>query len=109
AVTPYGEWHARELELMMEYAGLSELEAIQAATKNTSLVLGLEGEIGEVAPGMLADLLVVNGNPAEDIRVLQDRRNLEVVIKDGRVVEFDETRLVSRPFDRAIVYSTADL
>jgi imidazolonepropionase-like amidohydrolase len=109
SVTPYGEWHARELELMMEYAGLSELEAIQAATKNNALVLGLEGEIGEVAPGKLADLLVVSGNPAEDIRVLQDKRNIEVVIKDGEIVEFDETRLVPRPFDRAIVYSTADL
>jgi imidazolonepropionase-like amidohydrolase len=109
AVTPYGEWHARELELMMEYAGLSELEVIEAATKNNALVLGLEDQVGEVAPGMLADLLVVDGNPARDIRVLQDRRNLDVIIKDGRIVEFDDRSLVPRPFDRAIVYSTSDL
>ena len=109
AVTPYGEWHARELELMMEYAGLSELEAIQAATKNNALVLGLDGQVGEVAPGMLADLLVVAGDPARDIRVLQDKRNLEVIIKDGAIVKFDDRSLIPRPFDRAIVYSTADL
>jgi RNase P/RNase MRP subunit p29 len=109
AVTPYGEWHARELELMMEYAGLSELEAIQAATKNNALVLGLEGQVGEIAPGMLADLLVLSRDPTQDIRALQDKRNLEVIIKDGKVVEFDDRSLVPRPFDRAMVYSTGDL
>jgi imidazolonepropionase-like amidohydrolase len=109
AVTPYGEWHARELELMMEYAGMSEVEVIQAATKNNALVLGLEGEVGEVAPGMLADLLVVDGDPARDIRVLQEKRNLAAIIKDGAVVEFDDRSLIARPFDRAIVYSTGDL
>jgi imidazolonepropionase-like amidohydrolase len=109
AVTPYGEWHARELELMMEYAGLSELEVIQAATKNNALVLGLEGEVGEVAAGRLADLLVVNGDPSRDIRILQDKRNLDVIIKDGEIAQFDDRSLVARPFDRAIVYSTGDL
>ena len=58
---------------------------------------------------MLADLLVVAGDPARDIRVLQDKRNLEVIIKDGTIVKFDDRSLVPRPFDRAIVYSTADL
>lgn len=109
AVTPYGEWHARELELMMEYAGLTEIEVIQAATKNNALVLGLEGDVGEVAPGMLADLLVVDGDPARDIRVLQDKGNLHTIIKDGLIVEFDDRSQVARPFDRAMVYSTGDL
>ena len=51
AVTPYGEWHARELELLMEYAGLSAQEALQAGTVNAARTVGLEGQVGEVRPG----------------------------------------------------------
>jgi imidazolonepropionase-like amidohydrolase len=89
AVTPYGEWHARELELLMDYAGLSSLEAISAATSNAAFVLGLEGRVGVVAEGMIADLLVVDGDPVADIRVLQDRDRL-IVIADGKVQTFED-------------------
>ena len=51
----------------------------------------------------------MSGNPADNIRVLQDRRNIEVVIKDGAIVKFDEAKRIARPFDRAIIYSTGDL
>jgi imidazolonepropionase-like amidohydrolase len=89
AMTPYGEWHAKELELLMKYAGMSELEAIQAATYNAGLTLNLEGEVGAVAEGMLADLLVVDGDPSEDITVLQDRSRIEQIILDGEPIEID--------------------
>ena len=89
AMTPYGEWHAKELELLMKYGGLSELEAISAATYNAGLVLNLEGEVGAVTPGMLADLLVVDGDPSEDVTVLQDRTRIEMIILDGELVEID--------------------
>ncbi|HLI00573.1 MAG TPA: amidohydrolase family protein [Acidimicrobiales bacterium] len=87
-VTPYGEWHARELQLLVEYAGLSPLEAITAGTKAAAPMAGLEGEAGELAPGMLADLIVVHGDPVADIGVLTDKRNIETVVLGGRVVEF---------------------
>ncbi len=74
SVTPYGEWHARELELLMTYAGLSSLEAIQAGTQNGATMLDLEGKVGVVAEGMIADMIVVDGDPVEDINVLQDRQ-----------------------------------
>jgi imidazolonepropionase-like amidohydrolase len=110
SVTPYGEWHARELELLATYAGLSPLEAIQAATQNGAGMLGLEGRVGVVAPGMLADLIVVNGDPARDLRVLQDKRRIEAVIKDGRRVIFDEAAVARRwPHERGITYSVSDL
>ena len=64
AMTPYGEWHAKEIELLMDYAGLSPVEAIAAATYNNGRTLNLEGQVGAVAPGMLADLLVVAGDPS---------------------------------------------
>jgi len=48
-----------------------------------------EGSIGVVAEGALADLLVVDGDPTTDIRVLADRRNLRQVVSRGRVVDLD--------------------
>lgn len=110
SVAPYGEWHARELELLMTYAGLSSLEAIQAGTQHGALMLGLDGEVGVIAPGMIADIIVVDGDPVEDIGVLQDKRRIETVIQDGRVVVFDEAALERRwPHDRAQIYSVTDL
>jgi imidazolonepropionase-like amidohydrolase len=110
AVTPYGEWHARELELLMEYAGLSSMEAIIAGTKNGAKMMNLEGKVGEIREGALADVIVVNGDPVKDIRVLQRRANIETVIKNGVVVEFDEADLARRRHhDRGIVYSQGDL
>jgi imidazolonepropionase-like amidohydrolase len=110
SVSPYGEWHARELELLMDYAGLSALEAIQAATQNGALMLGLDGQIGVVAPGMIADLLVVDGDPVADIKVLQDKRRIETVIAGGRRVVFDDEAIERRwPHERGQTYSVEDL
>jgi imidazolonepropionase-like amidohydrolase len=108
AVTPFGEWHARELELLMKYAGLSELEAIGAATYNAGIVLNLEGQVGAVAPGMLADLLVVAGDPSEDIRVLQDKTRIETIVLDGEIVEVDRD-LESWPNERSLTYTDKNL
>ncbi len=82
---PHGEY-ARELEAYVKGAGISPLEVITWATKNGYELLGLGQEGGVIAPGRLADLLVVNGNPAKDIKVLQDRANLDVVMKGGEFV-----------------------
>jgi len=106
AITPYGEWHARELELLMEYSGMTALEAIQAGTSNIAITMGLEGEVGVVAPGYLADLLVIDGNPADDITVLQRRERIEQVILGGKVVEFDEQELaIRRPYNPSKTYT----
>jgi imidazolonepropionase-like amidohydrolase len=110
SLTPYGVWHARELELLMDYAGLTSLEAIQAGTSNGAVMLGLEGRVGVVAPGMIADLILVNGDPVKDIRVLQRRKCIETVIQDGSVVVFDEEKVArSWPHERGIGYSIGDL
>ncbi len=109
ALTPYGEWHARELELLMEYAGLSAQEAIAAGTTNAARTVGLEGEIGTLEPGMLGDLILVNGDPLQDIRVLQDRKNIEAVFVGGQQVTFDGSEELAWANDRAIVYSTSTL
>jgi imidazolonepropionase-like amidohydrolase len=110
AVAPYGEWHARELELLMTYAGLSAMEAIQAGTRNGALMLNLEGQIGTLVSGAIADIIIVNGDPLRDIRVLQDKRRIETVIQDGQLVVFNEDALNRRwPHERGITYSAQDL
>jgi imidazolonepropionase-like amidohydrolase len=109
AVTPYGEWHARELELLMEYAGLSAQEALQAGTVNAARTVGLEGQVGEVRPGMLADLLIVRENPLADIRSLQRRENIEAVFVGGKQVAFDGSEETPWPNERSITYASDTL
>lgn len=65
----------RELALMVEY-GIAPLQAIQTATQNPARVLGLEEETGTLRPGLAADLLVVNGDPARDITALDRVRRV---------------------------------
>jgi hypothetical protein len=110
-ITPYGEWHARELELLTIYAGLTPLEAITAGTRNGAQMMGLAGEHGEVTPGCLADLLVVRGDPLANLRVLLNKANILHVIKDGVVQTFPEDLDGKRfQFDRLpVVYSQVDL
>jgi imidazolonepropionase-like amidohydrolase len=59
----------RELELHEE-AGFNPIKVIQHATGNNARILGMEGKIGGIRPGYLADLIVVNGNPLDNMKVL---------------------------------------
>ena len=65
----YGFGYIREMELLQE-AGFHPLEVIRAATIHAAQVLGMEGEIGSVRPGKLADLVVVDHNPLQNFKVL---------------------------------------
>jgi adenine deaminase len=96
---------------MAMYTGLSPLEAISAATRNGALMMGLDGELGEIRPGYLADLILVRGNPAEDLRVLLNKKNIVTVMKDGEVVRFSEglDEKVFHVDRQPYVYSRVDL
>ncbi|MQA17581.1 MAG: amidohydrolase family protein, partial [Pseudonocardiaceae bacterium] len=87
AVTPVGEWHARELEMFVEYMGMTPMEAIIAATRNGAFAMRLEGELGTLEPGRIADVLVLDGDPLADVRILQERERIVEVIKEGRRVD----------------------
>ena len=65
----YGFGLIRELELQQE-AGFHPLKVIQHATANNARILGMESRLGRVRAGYAADLIVVNGNPLEDLKVL---------------------------------------
>ncbi|HEX7956083.1 MAG TPA: amidohydrolase family protein, partial [Pyrinomonadaceae bacterium] len=73
----------RELELYAE-AGLPPAEILRIATLGAARVMKRDGELGTVAPGKLADLILVDGNPAERI---SDIRRVSLVVKDGKVYE----------------------
>ncbi len=84
AGTPFnchGE-NSKEMELLVK-AGMSPMEAMTATTKIASEVLGLEKKIGTLEKGKLADLIVVDGNPLKDIRVLQEKDKILVIMKEG--------------------------
>ncbi len=76
--------NAREI-VLLEQAGLTPMQAIQAATGWAAECLGLGSEIGTVEPGKLADMIAVGGNPLEDIAVLEDHQRIALVIKGGTV------------------------
>ena len=85
-VMPYGTLHANEAEVMVKYGGYTPMEAIVANTRENAYVVGLEGELGTVEAGKLADILILDADPLADIRVLQGGKHLDTVIKDGRRV-----------------------
>ena len=86
-VMPYGVLHAHEAEIMVKFGGYTPMEAITAYTKDNAYSVGLEGELGVIEPGKLADVLILDADPLEDIRVLQGGKHLSSVIKDGRQVD----------------------
>ena len=67
-------------------AGMTPIQALQAATGRAAECLGLEGEIGTIEKGKWADLVFVEGDPLRDITVLQDKRRIKRVIKGGVTV-----------------------
>jgi imidazolonepropionase-like amidohydrolase len=78
---PLQDRKARELEIKTEV--MSPMESLLSATKINADLFGMGEEIGTIEEGKLADLLVVEGNPLEDIAVLQDPENLKLVMKGG--------------------------
>jgi imidazolonepropionase-like amidohydrolase len=71
--------------LRLSEAGMDPLEAITAATAGGAAALG-RTDLGSLAPGAIADLLVVRGHPDADLGLLADQGNIELVMKDGEVV-----------------------
>src|SRR6266446_5717774 len=71
-----------EMELLVSKAGLTPLEAITAATRNGAQVLGISDSYGTIAPGKIADLVVLSADPSTDIR---NTTKIVYVIKGGKV------------------------
>lgn len=80
-VFAHGE-NAREAELMVEY-GMTPTAVLRAATAGNAAIFDIGDHVGSVRPGLLADLVAVEGDPARDVRAL---RRVRLVMKGGAVV-----------------------
>ena len=79
---PHGN-NARDLSYFVELLGFTPMEAIVGATRWGGEIMGRGHELGQVKAGYLADLLLVDGDPLSDIRVLQDNKRFAFIMKDG--------------------------
>ncbi len=83
---PHGRY-AAELALYVEQAGIAPRDVLRWATLHGAELLGLGDQLGRVAAGQLADLLVVDGDPLVDMRLLQDADKLLLILKAGTVIK----------------------
>ena len=83
---PHGPY-AEELAFYVDVVGIPALDVLRWATVNGARLMGRADELGSLRPGMLADLLVVDGDPSVDISVLQDTDRLLAIVKGGRFVK----------------------
>lgn len=111
AITPIGEWHARELEMLVEYAGFTPMEAIKAATSEAAWVMKMDGKLGAVAPGYAADVIVVDGDPLRDIKVLARHGAITEVIKAGKRIDISTPipERTARPGEKVAFLATCPL
>ncbi len=68
----------------MRHFGFTPRETLEAATRLGGELMGMGHVLGRIKPGYLADLLLVDGDPLQDITILQDRTRLHAIMKDGR-------------------------
>ncbi len=88
ACTPMGR-NARDFELFVTLFGFSPAESLVAGTNHGAAMMGMGHELGQLRAGWLADMIVVDGDPLDDIAVLQDRERINLVMKDGHIYRND--------------------
>ena len=75
--------NARDIEHFVNLLGYSPMDAILSATKLGGEIMMMGGELGQIKPGYLADLILVDGNPLANVKILQDANKLLAIMKDG--------------------------
>ena len=96
AWTPHGTY-ARDLEHFVKLLGFTTMESIIAATAGVAKLFMRENELGKIQEGFYADCILVDGNPLEDIAVLQDHDKLNVIVINGRVHKAGRKEYVAPP------------
>ena len=83
-ITPHGTY-AKDLEYFVDLFGLSHAEALLCATRDGGAAVDPAGMLGTLEAGKYADLVIVDGDPLADVRVLQDHGRITAVMKDGQI------------------------
>lgn len=96
AVTPYGEWHAKELEIYVKYLGMSEGEALKSATSISAEVLTDGQRLGAIEAGRHADIVIFDGNPLENISQLLDKRRIKHILLAGEEISVKTNEIDTR-------------
>jgi imidazolonepropionase-like amidohydrolase len=96
AWTPHGTY-ARDLQNFVDLFGYTPREALVAATRDAGAMVDFGGKVGTLEAGKFADVVVVDGDPLEDITILQDTERIRTVIQGGRI--FHNTLPVGPRFD----------
>ena len=86
-VYPHG-WNARQLPYMVRH-GMTPMAAIRSATVVAAELLGWQDRVGALAPGRLADVIAVPGDPLDDLELLAD---VPFVMQGGRVLKWEGRR-----------------
>ncbi len=86
---PYGQWHAREMEIFVKLLGLTPLQAIHSNTHAVTRLLSprYRNKVGLLEAGRYADILVVPGNPLDDICILQKPSQFDYIFKGGKPID----------------------
>jgi imidazolonepropionase-like amidohydrolase len=85
SMTPHGDYN-KELELYVEL-GVPALDVIRWATKHGPEIMGMGDQLGTIEAGKIADLIVVKGDPSQDISLLGNVDNLQAIMKNGEFVK----------------------
>jgi len=86
-----------ELDQMAE-AGLDPMDVLVASTRNAAHVCGLDGKVGTLTPGLAADILVVAGDPLDDLRALE---HIRLVVHGGTIIRDELSGAPAKPLLRA--------
>ncbi len=108
SITPYGEWHWRELQVFVENMGLTPEQAMICATREGARALKMEERLGTLEKGRIADVIVVEGDVTKDVTLLGRPGGMKHIFKGGRRID-TETPLPTRtglPSWRVSNYST---
>ena len=97
------------MEIFVTHIGMSPLEAITCGTKNAAFAID-SANVGTLEPGKYADVLVVDGDPLKDIRILQDKSKIRAVFKEGAAVDLERPAHIEKyPWERIMTVSGSEL
>jgi imidazolonepropionase-like amidohydrolase len=89
-MTP-GKWHGYEAAFFVEHLGYTPLEVITLQTRRNAIAMGLADRLGTIERGMIADILILDADPTQDVAVIGDPSHVRMVIKEGKPIDLAQS------------------